>query len=63
MNSEANQGAQRLKDCSGEVNGLSVKITILKGFIFKLFYLVVDEKRKSKTTHMVLLEIIKEEGL
>lgn len=25
--------------------------------------LVVDEKRKSKTTHMVLLEIIKEEGL
>jgi len=40
-----------------------LKITILKGFIFKLFYLVVDEKRKSKTTHMVLLEIIKEEGL
>lgn len=28
-----------------------------------LFGLVVDEKRKSKTTHMVLLEIIKEEGL
>uniref|UniRef100_A0A8C4PFW9 Solute carrier family 25 member 17 n=1 Tax=Equus asinus TaxID=9793 RepID=A0A8C4PFW9_EQUAS len=25
--------------------------------------LQVDEKRKSKTTHMVLLEIIKEEGL
>jgi hypothetical protein len=30
---------------------------------YVLFVVLVDEKRKSKTTHMVLLEIIKEEGL
>jgi hypothetical protein len=31
--------------------------------IILVFILTVDEKRKSKTTHAVLLEIIKEEGL
>lgn len=57
-------------DCSGKVNGILVKLDIVENnnsqtiwFKHMLFCLVVDEKRKSKTTHMVLLEIIKEEGL